>query len=124
MMILYGKTSELLTLDANVIIDKMGEDFKTVWSDYTDEYLTNAGLTLYEIVVFRLRCFAVAFDDKNRDKILKRFVEYDKSMSKYMRNSENINELSPHVIYIGEALSFYARGLIDGHRPVRQPIYQ
>ena len=51
-MILYGVLDKMLTVKVDPIIDKMGDNFKTVWSDYTDSYLSDAGLTSEEIIIF------------------------------------------------------------------------
>ena len=120
-MILYGVLDKMLTVKVDPIIDKMGDNFKTVWSDYTDSYLSDAGLTSEEIIIFRLRCFNIAFIEKDNNKILKRFVEYNKSITKYGREHDNnYDEIGEPIIVFGDMLSLYAQGLIDGHRPIRQ----
>ena len=124
MTIINDKMMDQLNDGANMVIGKMGDSFKSVYCDYSDRYLINAGLTYEEIIIFRLRCFAVAFDEytksnidiycKRRDTLLKRLMEYSKSIGIYKREDNTLENTPTYITYMGDILTSYTFGVLRG----------
>ena len=125
MTIINNKMMDQLNDSANSVIDKMGDSFKSVYCDYSDRYLINAGLTYEEIIIFRLRCFAVAFDEytksnidiccKRRDTLLKRLMEYSKSIGIYEREGNTLENMPTYITYMGDVIASYTFGVLRGN---------
>ena len=126
MTIINNKMMDQLNDSANMVIGKMGDSFKSVYCDYSDRYLINAGLTYEEIIIFRLRCFAVAFDEyntksnidiycKRRNTLLKRLMEYSKSIGIYEREDNTLENMPTYITYMGDVLASYTFGVLRGN---------
>ena len=107
----YGTMRQNLIKEVDPIIDKMGDHFGTVFSDYTEDELKDAGLNPLEIVIFRLRCLDVAFEDCDCSIIFKRHREFIKSFRTLKKYGVDPDSIPQYILYMEDVLSSYISGM-------------